>query len=201
MKITFISGSPRKDGNTANILALLAQRLGSAAKVEILYLADYHINGCLGCSHHCQQSLHTLGCIQQDDVEKLLNKLIEADVIFYGTPLYGHSYSGQLKLFMDRHVALFKFVGGSDKAVSEMDIHSLISKKTVGLIVSCQGPEEENTELIKAQFDKFCESSLTHCIGKYIFPWCNPDAKQSLYPEDVLQQIVDNVSHITNPQV
>jgi len=88
-------------------------------------------------------------------------------------------------------------VGGSDKAVSEMKIHSLICNKPVGLIVSCQGPEEDNTELIKAQFDKFCESSLTFCFGKYIFPWCNPTIKQSLYSEKILQQIVNDIKHVT----
>ena len=41
---------------------------------------------------------------------------------------------------MDRHVALFKFVGGSDKAVDEMEIKSFIENRPVGLIVSCQGP-------------------------------------------------------------
>lgn len=53
---------------------------------------------------------------------------------------------------MDRHVALFKFVGGSDKAVDEMEIKSFIENRPVGLIVSCQGPGENNTELVQMQF-------------------------------------------------
>jgi len=63
--------------------------------------------------------LNELGCVQHDDVEQILNKVMSADAVLYGTPLYGHSYSGQLKLLMDRHAALFKFVGGEDKAVDE----------------------------------------------------------------------------------
>lgn len=109
------------------------------------------------------------GCVQHDDVEQILNKVMSADAVLYGTPLYGHSYSGQLKLLMDRHAALFKFVGGEDKAVDEMKIKSFIEKKPVGLIVSCQGPEENNTELVQMQFRKICESSLASCTGTYIF--------------------------------
>lgn len=141
------------------------------------------MNGCLGCNH-CQSVLDEPGCVQHDDVTRILNKVMAADVVLYGTPLYGHSYSGQLKLLMDRHVALFKFVGGEDKAVDEMEIKSFIEKKTVGLIVSCQGPEENNTELVQVQFRRFCESSLVSCVGTYIFPWCSPDVKGSQFSED-----------------
>lgn len=195
MKIISILGSPRKHGNTARILEAANNRLNDIADVEIFCLTDYQINGCLGCSR-CQKVLDKPGCIQKDDAQKILHKLMEADIILYGTPLYGHSYSGQLKLFMDRHVALLKFVAGSDKAVNEMEIRSFIGKKPVGLIVSCQGPEEDNTELIKAQFDKFCESSLTQCLGKYIFSWCDPTTKQSEYPDEIIRQIVDDIEHL-----
>lgn len=196
LKILLVSGSPRKRGNTAKILELVSNKIKDKFDVQICYLADYQVNGCLGCSH-CQEVFDKPGCIQKDDAEKLLYRLIDSDIILYGTPLYGHSYSGQLKLFLDRHVALFKFVSGSDKAVNEMEIRSFISGKPVGLIVSCQGPEEQNTELIKAQFDKFCESSLTHCFGKYIFPWCDSNSKQSKYADETLQQIIDDIQHLS----
>ncbi len=196
MKVTFILGSPRKEGNVSKILMILSEQLKNAADVETLYLGDYKIGGCLGCAHYCQKNLDELGCIQQDDVDLLLHKLIESDIIFYGTPLYGHSYSGQLKLFMDRHVALFKFISGSDKSVSEMEIKSFIAKKPIGLIVSCQGPEVDNTELIKAQFDKFCESSLAHCVGKYVFPYCDSTAEQSIYSEEVIKKIITCIKEL-----
>lgn len=195
MKIVLILGSPRNHGNTATILEMIKDRTKDLYNVEIISLSDYKVDGCLGCSQ-CQEISNEIGCVQKDDTEKLLNKLIESDIILYGTPLYGHSYSGQLKLFLDRHVALFKFVTGSDKSVSEMKINSFISNKSVGLIVSCQGPEKHNTELIKEQFDKFCESSLTQCFGKYVFPLCDPTAKQSEFADETLQQIINDMQYI-----
>jgi hypothetical protein len=77
-----------------------------------------------------------------------------------------------------------------------MEIHSLINGKSVGLIVSCQGPEENNTELVKAQFDKFCESSLTCCLGKYVFPFCDPNLQQSDYSQDKIQQAVSDIQRV-----
>ena len=114
-------------------------------------------------------------------------------MVLYGTPLYGHNCSGLLKTFLDRHTPLFKFFGGKEKAVNEMGILSAIENKPVGLIVSCQGPEEYNTEIIKMLFDKFCESSLARCMGKYIFPLCNPEADQSVYDEKVMQRLLADI--------
>ena len=195
MKVLFICGSPRKAGNTARILQNVASAVVGRHEAEICYISDYQINGCLGCNH-CQQVLTEPGCVQRDDAAQILDKIIRADAVLYGTPLYGHSYSGQLKLLMDHRVALFKFVGGADKAVGEMEIQSFIAGKPVGLIVSCQGPEEDNTELVKMQFDKFCESSLSRCFGKYIFPWCSPDAEETKLSQTTLDAVVSDLDRL-----
>lgn len=194
MKLMFLSGSPRKHGNTARILEAVKEKIDSSHDVTLCYLPDYKIEGCLGCSK-CQQIRNKPGCVQTDQMNVLYTKLMDADAILYGTPLYGHSFSGQLKIVMDRHVALFKFLEGSEKAVGEMEIFSFIGGKPVGLIVSCQGPEEDNTELVKAQFDKFCASSLTNCFGKYVFPLCDPDIKQSNYSTDVIERVVSDIQN------
>lgn len=191
MNILLICGSPRKQGNTAQILRQLSIAL-EGETVTMVSLADLHLNGCLGCSA-CQGDLEKPGCVQQDDVTALLQQVMEADAVVYGTPLYGHSYSGQLKLLMDRHVALFKFVDGGDKAVEEMEILSFIQDKPVALVVSCQGPEEHNTELVAMQFEKFCESSLACNLGTYVFPWCDPNAKESNYSQETLQRLADRI--------
>lgn len=188
MKLLAIMGSPRKHGNTAELMERVRKAAPENWEVEILALTDYQIHGCDGCSS-CQMDAEHFACVQQDDGNLFLRKIIEADAILYGTPLYGHNYSGQLKILLDRHIPLFKFVSGSDKAVNEMEIVSAIKNKPVGLVVSCQGPEEYNTELIQMLFDKFCESSLAKCMGKYIFPFCNPNVMDSRYNEDAFQQI------------
>lgn len=192
MKILAFMGSPRANGNTARLLKHIQEAAPENFEVEIIAIKDYTINGCIGCNC-CQNDVEHFTCIQHDDVNMLLKKIIAADAVIYGTPLYGHSYTGQLKIFLDRHVPLFKFVGGKEKAVDEMKILSAIENKPMGLIVSCQGPEENNTELIKMQFDKFCESSLAKCVGKYIFPFCGPDAENSFYDEKVIQQVFADI--------
>lgn len=193
MNILLLSGSPRKHGNTVHILQQLAALL-EGHTVSIVSLADLKLHGCLGCSV-CQSNLLEPGCVQQDDITALLQQIMAADAVVYGTPLYGHSYSGQLKLLMDRHVALFKFIGGSEKAVEEMEIFSFIQQKPVALVVSCQGPTEQNTELISMQFEKFCESSLACNLGTYVFPWCDPAVTDSQYDAETLRILVHRLCH------
>lgn len=195
MKILGILGSPRKNGNTARLLRRIQEALPEDYEMEMLWLGDYNIHGCIGCSN-CQRDTEHFTCVQQDDGNLLLQKIRDADAVLYGTPLYGHNYSGQLKIFLDRHTPLFKFVDGSDKAVNEMEILSIIEHKPVGLLVSCQGPKEYNTELIQMLFDKFCESSLARCMGKYIFPFCDPDVVHSEYDEEEIRRAVLDIQSV-----
>lgn len=56
------------------------------------------INPCLAC-YGCRK---TKMCIQKDDMQDLLEKMINADVIVLATPVYFYSMSGQMKVMIDR---------------------------------------------------------------------------------------------------
>jgi len=192
MRTISILGSPRKNGNTATVLNSIEKNIINNHEIERINISDYDINGCLGCSE-CQKEKNKPGCIQNDDADKLLKKLIDSELIIYATPLYGHCYSSQLKTFLDRQVALFKFIEGKDKAVTEMEMKSLIDGKSVILIVTCQGPIENNTEIIKLLFDKYCETSKTISIGKFIIPFCTDPSKVLEKSQNEIEKIIQTI--------
>ena len=104
-KVLILNGSPRKKGNTS----FLVEELKNLAKeqeheVEILVLNDYDINPCQGC-FWCYKD-YPLKCVQDDVMNTLYPKVIESDVIVFASPIYWFTYSAQLKLFVDRLVAL-----------------------------------------------------------------------------------------------
>jgi hypothetical protein len=106
MKVLAINGSPRgAKGNTERILQPFlegARRAG--AQTEAVYLRDRHINHCLGC-FTCW--VKTPGvCIHEDDMPALLEKLRQADIVVFATPLYIYNVSGMMKDFMDRMLPL-----------------------------------------------------------------------------------------------
>ncbi|AKN30533.1 iron-sulfur protein [Clostridium carboxidivorans P7] len=106
MKILAINGSPRGEkGNTEVILKPFLKGCEEAgAETEIVYLKDKNIKHCSGC-FTCWTK--TPGkCIHKDDMEELLQKILEADIIVYATPLYYFTVTGIMKDFMDRMLPL-----------------------------------------------------------------------------------------------
>jgi multimeric flavodoxin WrbA len=102
IRIIGINGSPRKGKNTATMLemALDAAQAEDEVETELIELSDYKILPCIGCNHCLRENR----CSQEDEDEmaKLAKKLLEADGIILGSPVYLQTVSGQMKTFMDR---------------------------------------------------------------------------------------------------
>jgi multimeric flavodoxin WrbA len=102
MKVLAINASPHRDkGNTGLILnPFLDGMRDQGADVEVLYTMKMDIKPCLGCLKCWTKTPGT--CIQKDDMEPVLPKIKEADVLVFATPLYWDGVSGPMKMFMDR---------------------------------------------------------------------------------------------------
>jgi len=99
MKILGISCSPQKKGNTAFLLEkALSGAAEEGADTELFSLAGKEINGCKGC-YSCHQ---TGECITKDDMQALREKMIEAEGILFGTPVYFYGMTAQAKAIIDR---------------------------------------------------------------------------------------------------
>ncbi|MBF0273878.1 MAG: flavodoxin family protein [Nitrospinae bacterium] len=101
-KIIGFVGSPRKEGNTEKLIkTVLEGAAEKGAETELIYLNDLNIRGCQGCDK-CKETKH---CATEDDMLPLHQKIIEADGIVVGSPIYAHYVTGQTKTFLDRWYA------------------------------------------------------------------------------------------------
>jgi len=103
MKVVGICGSPRK-GNTEWMLRKLLEGAAKAgAETDLILLRAKDIKGCDGCLS-CEAGVKQRKgiCRIQDDMQQIYPKLVEADGLAFGTPVYFEMLSGLLKNFMDR---------------------------------------------------------------------------------------------------
>ena len=103
-RIIVISTSLRNGSNSD----LLADKFADGARaagndVEKISLVDKNIQFCKGCLA-CQK----LGrCIIKDDVNVIMAKVLNADVVVWATPIYDYEMSGQMKTLIDRMNAMY----------------------------------------------------------------------------------------------
>ena len=97
VKALFINGSPRKNGNTAQLLKRAMDGAREAgAEVELVNL------GCMSC-FACKLKGGKKGvCSFKDDLQPILQKAVEADVLVCGSPNYCGYPSAALRAFMER---------------------------------------------------------------------------------------------------
>jgi len=127
MKVLAVVGSPRKGGNTDVLMdQMISGAAGAGAEVEKIYLNDMKITPCQAC-YACKKKP---GCVVKDDMQKLYPKVIAAEAILFGTPVYWWTVSAQMKCFLDRWFALV-----------DADLRSLVKGKRAALAVVCQDPD------------------------------------------------------------
>ncbi|MBN1191472.1 MAG: flavodoxin family protein [Dehalococcoidales bacterium] len=103
MKILGLSCSPRKEGNT---MLLLNEALQGAqqegAEIELYSVAGKDLKPCEG----CWKCANGKECPIKDDMAGLQEKMLAADGIIFGAPIYFYGMSSQTKTIIDRSIAL-----------------------------------------------------------------------------------------------
>ena len=107
MNILVLNGSPRPNGNTAAMVAAFAEGANeNGHNITVVSVCQKKIAGCLACEY-----CHTKGdgkCVQQDDMQEVYPVLDAAEMIVLASPIYYHSFTGQLQCAVNRIYALDK---------------------------------------------------------------------------------------------
>ncbi len=102
MKVIAINGSPNSEGNTATVLSAMAEELKKEGiDTEIVQVGNQPIRGCSGCGG-CFASEGNLCIVQDDAVNEITQKMVQADGFILGSPTYYGGVSGTMKCFLDR---------------------------------------------------------------------------------------------------
>lgn len=105
MKTIIINGSPRKNWNTAQLLKE-AQKGAESVKAETEYidLYDLTFTGCRSCLACKLKNGKHPGCAWKDDLSPLIDRILEADKLIIGVPIYWGEPTAQFRALMERLV-------------------------------------------------------------------------------------------------
>ena len=102
MHLLIINGSPRKKGLISQMLRIFhEQAIATGVEVSEVYANDLQIKPCMGCMA-CRSKRHCV--LPEDDAQRVLTLIEQADAIVIGAPCYWGNIPGQLKLLFDRIV-------------------------------------------------------------------------------------------------
>jgi len=100
MKVLLINGSPHKEGCTYTALSEAARQLEKRGiGTELFWIGNQPIRGCIDCKSCWGKGR----CVFEDDpVNACIQKILEADGVIVGTPVYFGGIAGSLKCLLDR---------------------------------------------------------------------------------------------------
>jgi multimeric flavodoxin WrbA len=102
LKVIAFNGSARKDGNTALLIKRVLQTLeAEGIKTELIQLAGEPIRGCNAC-RTCYTTKNKRCIIEDDNVNAYIQKMLKADGIILGSPVYFSMMSPEMKALIDR---------------------------------------------------------------------------------------------------
>ena len=159
MNSTVLMGSPRKQGNTAALLAPFLQEcaaMGGTTRVISLY--EKKIGPCLGCMA-CQDCLEGLGCIQQDDFQAVFQAMEDCDTLVLATPIYAWYCTAPMKALADRAIYAGNKKYGAGRGPA------LLAGKRVATLVTCGYPEEKGADLWEAGLRRWCRHGGMEYMG------------------------------------
>jgi multimeric flavodoxin WrbA len=155
-KVLGVVGSPRRGGNTDILVSRMLEGAGEeGARTEALFLADLRIEECHGC-HACWAGKV---CPRDDDMIDVYPRIIESDVIIFGTPVYWYGPTALMKGFIDRFVYF-----------NCPENRAKIRNKPAAIAICLEEDNPETASLLVEFFEKCLDYLEMNLAGKIIVP-------------------------------
>jgi putative NADPH-quinone reductase len=158
MKIVIVNSSPKMGKGNTHVIAEAFSRgaISAGAEVENIFLAKYTIKPCAACLS-CW--FKTPGkCVLNDDAEMILNRIAEAELLIFATPLYVDNVSGIMKLLMDRMISKGNPLIEIDKNGETRHVVKKSKLTKIGVISNCGFPEQDQFQVLRLLFRRIARN-------------------------------------------
>lgn len=102
MKVVAFNGSPRENGNTYQSLRMVLEPLErEGIETEIIQIGGHTLSGCRACGA-CRQNQDCRCALPDDGMNGYIQKILEADGVIIGSPVYFGNVTPEVKALIDR---------------------------------------------------------------------------------------------------
>lgn len=133
MDILVLTGSPRRNGNSAHLAEQFIK--GAREKGHNVFrfdCAQHDVQPCRACNACGMDG----PCVLKDDFDIIRQRIIDADMVVFATPMYYFGISAQMKRVIDRFYAINgKIKGSSKKAAFMMTFADTSAKEAEPMLV------------------------------------------------------------------
>lgn len=155
MKITVITGSPRKNGNTFAMTEAFVKAAESKGHEVVRFdAAMMKIAGCRACMTCFKTGK---ACSFDDDFNIIAPHILDADAVVFAMPVYWYSIPAQIKGVIDR---LFSFM------VAEKPI----AGKKCGLITCCEENDMTVMDGVRIPMERTVALLKWDMVGEVLMP-------------------------------
>ena len=131
-KVILLSGSPRKNSNTVDVLKECASEIeANGVETEIVSLRGMDIKSCIACNK-CGE---TGNCVLNDGLDEIIDKIRDADGFIPAAPVYFGTARGDIMAALQR---IGKVSRGNDKFLSWMVGGPILVARRGGQTISLQ---------------------------------------------------------------
>jgi len=161
-QVLVLEGSPRK-GNTSTVTDWVLAGMGTGNKVTRVRLCELNIHPCREC-FTCVKTRGDAGCVQDDDMVELYDKMVDADLIIWASPIFCWNVTAQTKMALDRCFALLT---GED----------LLKGSKWGVVLTAGGDAFDGADLAVQMFARFSRYAGIEYLGQHVVAPCPDGAK------------------------
>ena len=167
MKALVINCSPVRNGATAEIVRIVSEELSARYETKSICIDDYEFSFCKGC-----RSCHkTARCVQNDDIDRIMEEFDSADIIVSVAPSYWADIPGQFKAFIDRCTPW----------CNTHEPHAAIKSGKKGYSVALRtGPSMRECERIIGSIEHFYGHLEIECCGS--LGLCSVEYREAVEP-------------------
>lgn len=156
MKILVLNGSPKgENSNTLKLTSYFLEGISEAAEteLEIIDINKLNLRECKGC--FCCWNKTPGKCVINDDMESIIQKQLEADVIIWSFPLYYFSLPSRLKMVIDRQLPMnLPFMESGANSGGHKLRYDMSGKRYVAISTCGFYTAQGNYTAVSEQFDR-----------------------------------------------